>query len=269
MVLGSGLSMVDAWLTLAGRRHQGPIIVVSRHGLLPRKHKPVDPLSLDAADIPFGTSLTPFVGWFRELVAETVAKGGDWRSAVDGLRPFNQKDMAELVGADPCSASCAMSDRSGIFTATGCRPNSMSGWKRAVASSQITLIAGEFLGLEARKKVGVTATIRRRGLTTTEDLDVARVYDCGGVAVNISRVPIRCSRAWCPAGKARPDPMRIGLDVSRDCAVVDSDGHASKRLFAVGPLTRSQFFEIESVPEIRASGAYAGQSSSQPRWAKR
>src|SRR5690606_17862727 len=47
MVLGSGLSMVDAWLTLAGRRHQGPIIVVSRNGLLPRGHEPVAPIELE------------------------------------------------------------------------------------------------------------------------------------------------------------------------------------------------------------------------------
>lgn len=88
MVLGSGVSMVDAWLTLAGRHHQGPIIVVSRHGLLPRAHKPVPPIELDEADIPLGTNMTTFVEWFRALVAETVERGGDWRSAVDGLRPF-------------------------------------------------------------------------------------------------------------------------------------------------------------------------------------
>jgi uncharacterized NAD(P)/FAD-binding protein YdhS len=57
------------------------------------------------------------------------------------------------------------------------------------------------------------------------------------------------------SGRVRPDPLRIGIEVTPDCAVVDADGHASRRIFAVGPLTRSQFFEIESVPEIRVQAA--------------
>jgi len=53
------------------------------------------------------------------------------------------------------------------------------------------------------------------------------------------------------AGAARADELRIGLDVTVDCAVIDAGGAASNRVFAVGPLTRGQFFEIEAVPDIR------------------
>ncbi len=57
MMLGSGLSMVDAWLTLAARNHRGRILIVSRHGLLPLDNRPVEPIAIDAADVPFGTSM--------------------------------------------------------------------------------------------------------------------------------------------------------------------------------------------------------------------
>src|SRR5690606_29811517 len=36
MILGSGLSMVDTWVSLAEARHRGPVTVVSRNGLLPK-----------------------------------------------------------------------------------------------------------------------------------------------------------------------------------------------------------------------------------------
>src|SRR5690606_13053172 len=71
--------------------HQGRILVVSRNGLLPTGHRDVRPLSIDAADVPFGTNLPYFLRWFRDLVDETIAAGGDWRSVVDGLRPYNQR----------------------------------------------------------------------------------------------------------------------------------------------------------------------------------
>src|SRR5690606_17207147 len=91
MILGSGLSMVDAWVALSAARHRGPITVVSRNGLLPKAHKDVPALSIDAAAVPFGTSLTYLASWFRDLISQTEAQGGDWRSVLEGLRPYHQR----------------------------------------------------------------------------------------------------------------------------------------------------------------------------------
>jgi uncharacterized NAD(P)/FAD-binding protein YdhS len=52
-------------------------------------------------------------------------------------------------------------------------------------------------------------------------------------------------------GLARVDPLHIGIDVAANCAIVDRDGLASPRLFAVGPLTRAAFWEIIAIPDIR------------------
>jgi uncharacterized NAD(P)/FAD-binding protein YdhS len=52
-------------------------------------------------------------------------------------------------------------------------------------------------------------------------------------------------------GLARADPLRIGIETNADCAIVDRGGVASRRLFAVGPLTRAAFWEIIAIPDIR------------------
>jgi len=70
MVLGTGLSMVDAFLTLEQRGHRGEIVAVSRRGLLPSPHRKGSPIRLDVADVPLGTQLSYFVRWFRDLVRE-------------------------------------------------------------------------------------------------------------------------------------------------------------------------------------------------------
>jgi uncharacterized NAD(P)/FAD-binding protein YdhS len=54
---------------------------------------------------------------------------------------------------------------------------------------------------------------------------------------------------------ARSDPLHIGIDVNTDCAVLDEAGVPSKRIFAVGPLTRAAFWEIVAVPDIRVQCA--------------
>ena len=86
-------------------------------------------------------------------------------------------------------------------------------------------------------------------------MDVARVYDCGGVSVDVSASSNPVVRELVANGLARPDVLHIGLDVDEHCAVVDADGKPSRHLLAVGPLTRGRFFEIEAVPDIRVQCA--------------
>jgi uncharacterized NAD(P)/FAD-binding protein YdhS len=52
-------------------------------------------------------------------------------------------------------------------------------------------------------------------------------------------------------GLARTDALHIGIDIADDCAVINRNGIASRRLFAVGPLTRAAFWEIVAIPDIR------------------
>ena len=61
---------------------------MSRRGLLPQAHRAVTALNLDPADICFGASLVTLWRFVRRLAKETMAAGGDWRSVVDGIRPY-------------------------------------------------------------------------------------------------------------------------------------------------------------------------------------
>ena len=249
MILGSGLSMVDAWLTLSQTEHRGPILVVSRNGFLPKGHQDVKPIGIDAADVPFGTNLPYFLRWFRALIAETEAAGGNWRSVVDGLRPYNQRIWQSWSDHTKRQALRHLRPWWNIHRHR-LPPELHARLEQAVARGQVTLIAAEFCAI-ARTGETVHATIRRRGTTTRETIDVARVYDCGGVSVDVEASSNPIIRDLVAHGRARPDPLHIGLHVDEHCAVIDRDGTPSQHLLAIGPLTRGRFFEIEAVPDIR------------------
>lgn len=253
MVLGSGLSMVDAWLSLADADHRGQIIVVSRNGLLPKGHRDVPPINIDAADVPFGTNMPYFLRWFRALVAETERSGGDWRSVVDGLRPYNQRIWQSWSEHTRRQFLRHLRPWWNIHRHR-LPPELHDRLARAVDTGQVRLVAAEFVGVE-RNGDGVRAGIRPRGTTERKTIDIARVYDCGGVSVDVLGSSNPVIRDLVANGQARPDPLHIGLDVDDHCAVVASDGKASQRLLAVGPLTRGRFFEIEAVPDIRVQCA--------------
>ena len=90
LLVGSGLTAIDVALSLHARGHEGVIHAVSRHGRLPASHRstaarPAPPCALPGEP----TSLTAR-GLLRVLRAELVvaaARGDDWRSVIDGLRP--------------------------------------------------------------------------------------------------------------------------------------------------------------------------------------
>jgi len=253
MILGSGLSMVDAWLSLSQANHRGPIIVVSRHGLLPKGHRQVARIELEAADVPFGTELHYFTKWFEETVREVVGRGGDWRSVVDALRPFNQRIWQNWSLA---SRRRFLEHVRPFWNVHRHRlpPELHERMQAAVASGQVRLVAGKFIDV-ARAGDRVEATIRRRGAAADEHVIVDRVYDCGGVTVDVAHSSNPVVAGLVESGAARPDELHIGLDVTNDGAVIDRDGVPSSRLYAVGPLTRGKFFEIEAIPDIRVQVA--------------
>lgn len=249
LILGTGLSMADTWLSLVRRGHRGPVTAVSRRGLFPARHRRNVPIRLDRADIPFGTDLTYFLRWFRGLLTETQARGGDWRDVVDGLRPFNQQIWRHW----PPGAKRRFFEHTKAWWDIHRHRMAPEIHRRildAVADGAIRLVAGRLLQAEKHGE-GWRAALQHRRTKEMEELYAIRIYDCSGILTDPSKSTNAAIRSLFAARLSKPDPLRIGLDVTENCAVLDADDRASDRLFAVGPLTRGAFLEIDAVPDIR------------------
>lgn len=258
LILGTGLSMVDAWLALVARGHHGKVIALSRRGLVPSLQRKGKPIRLDAADVPLGTELSYFVRWFRDLVRTTEHGGGDWRDVVDGIRPFNQM----IWRSWPASARRRFIEHTRAWWDIHRHrmpPALHERISHAVETGALELVAGKFLGAKPNGET-VEASVRRRGAANPETLDVGRIYDCTGITADLAAGTNPVVRSLIDRGLARPDPLHIGLDVTDGCAIVKADGHPSERLYAIGPLTRGAFFEIEAIPDIRVQCAMLARS---------
>jgi uncharacterized NAD(P)/FAD-binding protein YdhS len=249
LILGTGLSMIDAWLTLESRGHCGEIVAVSRRGLMPSVHRRTNPIRLDVADIPLGTELVYFVRWFRDMVRAAERSGGDWRDVVDGLRPFNQVIWQNW----PITAKRRFVEHTKAWwdihrhrTA----PDIHQRVSDAVASGRIRLVAARVIEIE-RRADKFFGRLQLRHSQTIEELEAARIYECTGLVRDMAAGSNGVVRSLIDRGLARPDPLRLGLDVAPDCAVVNENGIASDKIYAVGPLTRGAFFEIDAIPDIR------------------
>lgn len=250
MILGTGLSMADVWLSLVRRGHVGPVIALSRRGLLPLGHEGHKALKLTRDDIPLGTGLTEFVRWFRQLVRETEQAGRDWRDVVDGLRPFNQEIWRHWPS----------DERRRFFEHTKAwwdihrhrmAPEVRKKVYDAKQDGRLRVAAARVRQVDAATNLAWSVTFQHRHSGRIETVEVDRIYDCQGIINDLSLSDNPLIRSMIAAGAARPDHLRIGLDVDADCSVRNTDGVPSKQVFAVGPLTRGTFLEIDAIPDIR------------------
>jgi uncharacterized NAD(P)/FAD-binding protein YdhS len=249
LILGTGLTMIDYVLSLLRDGHRGQIIAMSRRGLLAKAHRRTDPMRIDESDVPFGASASQLLRWLRGRIDAHMAAGGDWRSVIDAIRPYTQRLWHELPLASRrrfLEHARAWWDVHRHRTA----PEVEMRLTHALAAGRLSLVAAKVTGIEPNA-AGALVRYRRRGRQDTASLQVGLIVDCTGIVKDPRATGNPVIRRLFEQGLARADALHIGIDIADDCAVIDRNGIASRRLFAVGPLTRAAFWEIVAIPDIR------------------
>ena len=242
LLVGTGLTAVDVAMTLETTGFGGRIIALSRRGLLPRSHGPHEELVSPAADLPVTCTA---------LLRHVRARGGEigWRGAVHELRPVAQDlwmaaDRAERRRFLRHLRPWWEVHRHRIAPEIGATIEAMQ------AAGRLTAIAGKIVSAQADGDADLVA-YRPRGAGEVKCLRAARLVNCTGPEMDISRAGDPLLTALLASGRLRLDPLRIGLDVDPACAAIDAQGNVSDSLAVIGPVARGTFWECIAVPDIR------------------
>jgi uncharacterized NAD(P)/FAD-binding protein YdhS len=253
LILGTGLTMVDAAIALSESGHRGPIVALSRRGLLPQAHRRVEPAQITEAELPSPARLASFLGWLRARARSEMQSGGDWRSVVDGLRPHVQAIWRVM----PRKSRRRFLEHARPWWDIHrhrMAPEVEAKIRALQESGQLRILAGHSLEVDA-KPDGASVSIRPRASEALVRLEVSRIVSCRGLTSDPRRSANPLVAQLVAEGYARADRLGIGLDVDNDCAVVDANGRASERIFAVGPMSQAAFWESIAVPDIRLQAA--------------
>lgn len=254
LVVGTGLTMVDAVLSLEAQGHRAPILALSRHGMLPQVHRPSGP------PVPGPTEalgLREAVRRMRAQVRHTRETGGDWRAVVDGLRPVT---VALWRGLTHVERRRFLRHLRAFWEVHRHRmaPEVGATIEQLQREGRLRLLAGRVrgFGLEADE---VTVRYRPRGTSGDAVLRVRHVINCTGSEGALTRGGHPLLSGLLDAGLARVDALGLGLAADEAGALVDAHGQPSAHLFTLGPLRRGELWETTAVPEIRAQAhALAG-----------
>jgi uncharacterized NAD(P)/FAD-binding protein YdhS len=249
LLVGTGLTMVDVVISLLDQGHTGPIHALSRRGLLPRRHGG-GPLPAAEAVPELPSRAGTLLHFLRRETRRAMAAGASWQPVVDGLRPFTQDVWQAMPQEDRLRFLRHLRPWWEVHRHRMAGPVAER-IEAAQASGLLQIRAGRIQDYTMTADDMVQVRFRPRGEAGLAALRVARVINCSGPGADYDRITHPLVRSLLHEGTARPDPLRLGLDVTATCALLNRDGGISRRVFAVGPVTKGAFWEMTAVPDIR------------------
>jgi uncharacterized NAD(P)/FAD-binding protein YdhS len=249
LVIGSGLTMVDMAIDLVERGHRGTIRAVSRRGLLPHAHEQTRsyPPFLDRQDLPQG-----LLGMARRVRAEMSrarSQEFDWRSVMDTMRPVVQDLWLALDAVDRRRFLGHLRAYWDIHRHR-MAPEIARQIESLRGNGRLTVTAGRILAATLDRE-RVHLALRPRGADHTINMVADWIVNCSGPETDYARIRHPLIQSLLAAGRARPDPLRLGLDLSRDFQLIGRDGTPTPGLHALGPPARGLLWEATAVPDIR------------------
>ncbi|NNA55653.1 FAD/NAD(P)-binding protein [Pseudomonas koreensis] len=249
LIIGSGLTMVDAVVSLEQAGHRGPIEVFSRHGLLPhvRRQPPtwVDFLAED----PSIRTPRQLLRELRRQCRDAIAQGIDWQAPLDTVRAHIGRLWSQATDVQrrqfvrhvrPWWES--HHHRS--------PPLSAALVERLHRDGRLRIQAASFKGLEPASGAGVSIRLRRRGEADTCVVHGAALINSSGIEYDWRRVARPLPQQLLARGLVRPGPLALGIAAAVDGAVLDAEGQAGSRLFAIGPPLRGMWWESTAVTDV-------------------
>src|SRR6478735_3374802 len=240
LLVGTGLTMVD--VAISADRPGRVLHSVARHDAVPFPHVlPTTPPVPPPPGITRVHDLGELRAAVRAHVERTVAETGDWRPAIDGLRPVTAQLWRGL----------AEEDRRTFLTEDARAWDVRRHRMPPVTARRLADID------ESGRWVRHTGTVVSASptddgvhvvLTDGTELTVAAVVNCTGPVGALAKDPLLA--ALTQTGLVRPGPSGMGIDTADDGRVL---GVLPPTIpfYAIGTLRRGNLWETTAMPEIR------------------
>jgi uncharacterized NAD(P)/FAD-binding protein YdhS len=271
LLVGTGLTMIDTFLTLRTLGRPGAIHAVSRTGLLPLAHFK----GTDYPDFPppgvESMGLRELVALVEEHCRRLRSRGLNPAVVVDKLRPETQRIWRNLSLEDRREFSRKYRTRWNVArhrippSVASQIEEARAGGRLAVHKGRVAAIRPDGASLRVAIEPGDGGPGR--------ELRVGLLVNCTGPAESLREARSGLFRRLFERGLVRPDELDMGIEVAPNFAVVDGRGEPSSTLFALGPLLKGTLWETTAVPELRsqahlvAQALLAEEPSPQPAWA--
>jgi uncharacterized NAD(P)/FAD-binding protein YdhS len=246
LLLGTGLTAIDAVLGLRHNGHRGPLYLVSRRGLLPSEHRFFD---TPPAVNPDAAGMTDLLDAARKLARGASGETVDWRASIDSIRPRTNA-LWQAMSVEDQRRFVRHALPYWNVHRHRMAPEAANALADLMAAGALRMLAGYTRTIAAgARRLAVTIELRgNRGMT---ELDVDHIINCSGPEHDVRKLDNPLLRNLLAQGLLEPHALGIGVDVAENGALRDRTGRESERLFTLGPIRYGTLIETTAIPEIR------------------
>lgn len=244
-ILGSGLSAIDAILSLRDRGVRTEVCVFSRRGRFPLSH---DKKSRKGGNSLFLNESSPLdcLRYFQSCRKLVFARRFDWRQEVERFRPFSNSIW---MNWNPRQKAQFHRHLRKFWEIHRHRmpPEIAESINKMVANGEVRIRAVRNLQIKIRNsKFRLMYLDGRKGLEVEEDFDL--VIDCTGFENDFSKINDPLIQSILKHLLVSMDSTKMGLDFEGEGRVVNK---RKSKIYCIGPLRRGKLFESTAVPELR------------------
>jgi uncharacterized NAD(P)/FAD-binding protein YdhS len=253
VLVGTGLTAVDAAISLLEDAPARRVVMVSRHGLLPEAHIEQQSTAW-LSPVPSGpVTADQLADLLRDQIAAAARQGVDWRPVVDGLRAPTQGLWQRLPQAER-ERFLATYVRDWEVRRHRMAPGVAARLASYREDGRLLVVDGGLAGVTDH---GTRCEVELPGLPDALFADA--VVNCTGPMTDVSRSADPLVRSLVQRGVLSPDPLRLGVAATPAGEVLDVSGQVVPGLIVVGPALKGVLWESTAVPEIRGQAAVLAQ----------
>lgn len=249
-IIGTGLTSADVIASLDRQGFKGKILAISRRGLRSRGHA----FGYAESSADFSTNPEPTaLGVLRRVraaVRHDATLGLPWQAALDRVR----KQGGAIWAGLPLSERRRLLQRLRVWWDVHrfrIAPPVEAVLDHLQDIGRLKFAAGHLKSATALPE-GIQIDWRSKGAVLRQDLFDAVILTTGpahDAILSSSGLLGELARQ----GLVRADPLRLGLDVSKDCLAINRHGRTVPGLYIAGPLARGRFGELMGIPEVTAN----------------
>jgi len=246
VLLGTGLTTVDAVISLRAVGWLGSIHAISRHGLLPHAHfrgieyPDFPPANVDLASL----GLKDLITLIEHHCQQLSRMGANPAIVVDRMRPHTQRIWQAFTVEEKLTFAREYAARWNVLRHR-IAPEIHAQITSAQLASHLTVHAANIGRVEA---LGAKVRVHLSG---GKYLDGDLVVNATGPHTRFTATRSVLLQNLLKRGLVAPDEMDMGARIDADHTIIDARGNRSSLLLALGPLLRGTYWETVAVPELR------------------
>ena len=246
-IVGSGLSMVDAVVSLEASGHSGRIVVLSRHGLMPLPHAAPGHQATDAGAL-IGQSLSRRIRSLRKNARQAQIDGRPWQWTMDGVRHHTQA-LWQSLDATAQRRFLRHASRHWDIHRHRIAQSAAATLQRLRDSGRLQVFAARkpVIALDDASRCTVTFVERKSGMR--HSLRVHSLINATGVESDVRRVSDPLIQSMLQRAAVRPGAHGIGMATDESGRLVGEAGESG--IHTLGAARIGQLWESIAIPELR------------------